>query len=83
MKAVEGVKNWEWLADWLGVRHGSSSLKEAVERFLKGQGHFQPSWRAIIFALDGADESGVANRIRSYGEPVQGRCTHIRPLQMA
>ena len=76
MKAVEGVKHWEGLAHWLGVLGGSSSLKDAVEQFLKGQGNFQPSWRAIIFTLDGAGKSGVANHIRSYIEPVQGRCTH-------
>ena len=76
MKAVEGVKNWKGLSHLFGVYHISDSLKDAVERFLKGQGLYQPSWRAIIFALDGANESGVANHIRSYGEPVQGRCTH-------
>ena len=82
MKAVEGVKDWTELAKWLGVytiwpTDNSYGLKEAVEQFLKGQGNFQPSWRTIIFALDGVNESGVANHIRSYGEPVQGRCTHV------
>ena len=77
MKAVEGV-DWIDLAAWLTGQYGrSDSLKDAVERFLKGQGLYQPSWRAIIFALNGAHESDLANHIRSYGEPVQGRCTHI------
>ena len=77
MKALKGVKDWVEVASWLfGTYLGSSSLKEAVEWFLQGRGHFQPSWRAVIFALDGAEETPVADRIRSYGEPVQGRYTY-------
>ena len=77
MKVVEGMKDWVGLAIWLGVLYDSrGSLKDVVERFLKGQGHYQPSWRTVILALDGAHESDLANRIRSYGEPVTGRCTH-------
>ena len=72
LKALEGVKNWREMARWLGTSY-SSNLKEAVEWFLQGQGNFQPSWRAVIFALDGAGETRIANRIRSYGEPVQGQ----------
>ena len=76
LKALEGVEDWGEVASWLGTY--SSSLKEAVELFLQGRGHFQPSWRAVIFALDGAEETPVASRIRSYGEPllVQGRHMH-------
>ena len=51
-------------------------IKGAVEQFLQGRGLFQPSWRAVIFALDVAGETPVASRIRSYGEPVQGRYTY-------
>ena len=77
LKALEGVESWVVVATWLGTYLGSSSsLKEAVEKFLQGQGRFQPSWRAVIFALDGAGETPVASRIRSYGEPVQGRYTY-------
>ena len=75
MKASEGVKDWGDVALWLGTPV-SSSLKEAVEKFLQGHDHFQPSWRAVIFAFDGAGETPVANRVRSYGEPVQGRYTY-------
>jgi hypothetical protein len=78
MKALEGVEDWKVVAGWLGTYLGSSSsLQEAVERFIHGQGHFQPSWRAMIFALDGTGDIPVANCIRSYGEPVQGRYTHL------
>ena len=77
LKALEGVENWAVVAGWLGTYLGSSSsFKEAVEQFLQGRGDFQPSWRAVIFALDGAGETHLASRIRSYGEPVQGRYTY-------
>ena len=83
LKALEGVKNWVEVAGWLGTYVGSSSsLEEAVERFLQGQGHFQPSWRAVIFALDEAEETPVASRIRSYGEPVQGRYTYTHQAKI-
>ena len=81
LKALEGVKKREEVADWLGT-YTSSSLKEAVELFLQGRGGFQPSWRAVIFALDGAEETPVADRIRSYGEPVQGRYTYTHQAKI-
>ena len=49
------------------------STEEAVKKFLQGRCHYQPSWRALIFALDDARENHHANRIRHYAEPVQGR----------
>ena len=74
---MEGVKNWEELGGWLGVLP-CSSLEDAVERFLEGEGHYQqPSWRAVIFALDGAGETYLANQIRSYGELIQGAHTYV------
>ena len=83
LKALEGVEeDWEEVADWLGIYYDSSSFKEAVEWFLQGQGFFQPSWRAVIFALDGAEETPVSSRIRSYGEPVQGRYTYTHQAKI-
>ena len=76
MKAVEGVKDWGLVAGFLGVL-SSSSFKDAVERFLEGLGDFQPSWKAIIYALDRMGEIAFANCIRSYGEPVQGVCVCV------
>ena len=70
------------MARWLGTHHYSSSVKAAVERFLQGRGRFQPSWRAVIFALDGVGETRVASRIRSNGETVQGRYTYIHTCQI-
>ena len=75
LKASEGMKDWVSLASWLGT-FSSSSLKDAMEQFVQGQGRYQPSWRAVIFALDKAGDTPVANCIRSYGEPVQGRYMH-------
>ena len=72
LKAMEGVKDWRHLANWLGVYYSGNGLKDAVEWFLMGLSDYQPSWRAVIFSLDGAGETHLANRIRSYGEPVQG-----------
>ena len=84
LKALEGVEYWVEVAVWLGTLISSrgSSLKEAVEQFLQGRGGFQPSWRAVIFALDGAEETPVADRIRSYGEPVQGRYTYTHQAKI-
>ena len=80
LKALEGVEDWREVANGLGTYCGSSSsfsiiysLRDAVEWFLQGRGFYQPSWRAVIFALDGTEETPSVNRIRNYGEPVQGR----------
>ena len=50
-------------------------LKAVVEKFLLGEGLYLPSWRRVIFSLDEANESHLADQIRSYGEPVQGEST--------
>ena len=76
MKEVEGARDTYKLQQWLsGVipLHNYPSIVDVVEQFLKGHGLYQPSWRAVIFALDGARETHVADRIRHYAEPVQGR----------
>ena len=52
---------------------GFMSIEGAVEPFLQGRMHYQPSWRAVIFALDGIGNIVRANRIMHYAEPVQGR----------
>ena len=86
LKALEGVKDWRPVARYVGTlfssSSNSSSLKEAVERFLQGLGDFQPSWRAVIFALDVAEETHLADHIRSYGEPVQGRYTYTHQAKI-
>ena len=80
---VEGVKDWNALARWLNDDNESISRlydcsEDAVKDFFKGQCH--PCWRTVIFALDGAGETRLANHIRSYGEPVQGTHMYMHTL---
>ena len=90
LKAVEKAKNWGDLSDELvghgprrniQYRHNSDEdcLKAAVENFILGKGHYELSWRRVIFALDGANEIHLADQIRDYAEPVQGeKRVHVR-----
>ena len=79
MKELEGVTDishlWLWLKGYnvKGIIIPTPSIKNVVKEFLQGRHYYQPTWRAMIFALDGARETRVANRIRHYAEPVQGR----------
>ena len=87
MKAVAGVKHWEYLGlfgfhvETVSIKRQYDSdeacLKAVVEKFLLGEGRFQPSWKAVIYSLDSTcmDEVQSADKIRSFGEPVQGECT--------
>ena len=83
---MEGVKVWEDLGGVFGfgvntgsIKHQDDSdeacLKAVVEKFLLGEGLYQPSWRRVIYSLDMKDEVQLADKIRSFGEPVQGECT--------
>jgi hypothetical protein len=75
VKEVEGMRDayklWQWLNGEIPLL--GLSFTSTVRRFLQGRGYFLPSWRAVILALDGAGETRLANRIRDYAEPVQGR----------
>ena len=83
------VKNWRWLENWLGLdsskvydikrQHDSDEahLKAVIEAFLLGEGRYQPSWRAVIYALHLVRESQVAHDIESYAEAVQGECEWV------
>ena len=75
VKEVEGARNVDQLQRWLSgdVYTPTPSIMDIMEDFLKGYSYYQPSWRAIIFTLDGAEETHYANRIRHYAEPVPGR----------
>ena len=80
MKAVEEVKNWGGF--FLNLRgiyspNAKAHLKDIVQQFIQGKGHYQPSWRRVIYALDEVNEIHVADQIRHYGEPVQGVCTCV------
>ena len=75
MKEVEGVRNTSDLQGWLNahITAVNPSITDVVEWFVQGRGRYQPSWRAVIFALDGVRGTHLADRIRHYAEPVQGR----------
>ena len=83
---MEGVKVWECLGSWgfdvvdtdsIKRQHDSDEacLKAVVEMFLLGEGDFQPSWRRVIYLLDRTNEVQLADKIRSFGEPMQGECS--------
>ena len=84
MTALKGAKYWSVLCACFGVQgvhtiktdHYAEAYRKAVmEKFLLGQGHYRPTWRAVIFCLDRTGEIAVADKIRHIGEPVQGECT--------
>ena len=81
MAAVDGVKDRDLLRDCfsIGMFRGPKKsddlvLKAIVEKFLLGESFYQPTWRAVIYCLDRAGEVAVADKIRSFSEPVQGGC---------
>ena len=47
-------------------------LKAVVEAFLLGEGDNQPSWRMLIHGLHLAQESRLAEKIKTNAEPQQG-----------
>ena len=97
MRALHGVRNWKgfgrslffWSGDHdaglqaLRQQHRSDGnyLHGVVEEWFK---EHQPSWRQIIYSLDCAQESVVADRIRGYAEPPPGEwsdnCCVMRDL---
>ena len=45
-------------------------LHALIDHWLEGEGDEQPSWRALVFNLDWAKETEVADKIRQFTEPV-------------
>ena len=86
VRALDGVRNWKEFGEWLFIcsdireykletieqqhRSDGNYLHGVVEEWFKGH---QPSWRLIILALEWAEESMVADRIRGYAEPPPGK----------
>ena len=62
--------------DEIAQQHQSddSCLRAVIECWLQGEGvDKEPSWRRIIWALDGATETRpIANTIRHFAEPLPG-----------
>ena len=49
-------------------------LREVVKFWVQGNGkHEKPSWKHLIHKLDWEKMSGVADNIRNFAEPVQGK----------
>ena len=49
-------------------------LRALIECWIQGDGKDeQPSWRRIIYALDCANETRIADNIRHFAEPVSGK----------
>ena len=82
---MKRVKEWRELGyklfyssiklDAISDQQGSDEeacLKAVIEAFLGGKGRYQPSWRAVIWALYEAGENHIAHDIIAYAEPVQG-----------
>ena len=91
-EAVKRVRSWRKLGEELLGEFGDSDklaaierqhdsdearLKAVIEAFLLGEGDYQPSWRAVIDALNWVGESQVAHDIESYPEAVQGECEWV------
>ena len=47
-------------------------LHALIDHWLQGEGDEEPSWRALIYNLDWAKESRIADTIRHFAEPVSG-----------
>ena len=47
-------------------------LRALIDHWLQGEGYEEPSWRALIYNLDYAKESRIADTIRHFAEPVSG-----------
>ena len=89
LTAVQGV-NWRTLGkklllldstlDKIEKVHKSDDgrLRDVLEHWMHGIWcrHEEPSWRSIIWGLDGANETRTADSIRHFAEPVQGKSYH-------
>ena len=62
----------------IGLLHDASNenrLRAVVEHWLGG-GHgagWEPSWRRLIWTLDGEGQTRVVDKIRHFAEPVLGK----------
>ena len=47
-------------------------LHALIDHWMESEGDEQPSWRALVFNLDLAEETELADKIRQFAEPVSG-----------
>ena len=85
LTAVQGVA-WRNLGKWLFFNKPDSYLDEIeaqyqsdderlhalIDHWMESEGDEQPSWRALVFNLDLAEETELADKIRQFAEPVSG-----------
>ena len=84
LTAVQGVA-WKSLGEWLFSRNkgylneierqyssDDERLHALIDHWLQGEGDEEPSWRALIYNLDWAEESRIADTIQHFAEPVSG-----------
>ena len=87
LTAVQGV-NWRTFGkklilnsdvDKIEKLHESDDdrLRDVLEHWMQDGGrHKEPSWRSIVWGLDGANETRTADSVRHFAEPVQGKSCH-------
>ena len=87
VRVVHSVRDWKRFGKklffWSGISDRDARL-QAIEQQHRSDGNYlhgvveewfkehQPSWRQIIYSLDCAQESVVADHIRGYAEPPPG-----------
>ena len=85
LTAVQGVA-WRNLGEQLFYKQPRGYLDEIegqyqsdderlhalIDHWLQGEGDEEPSWRALIYNLDFAKETRIAEKIRHFAEPVSG-----------
>ena len=82
LTAVQGVA-WRNLGEWLfyndflneiegQYQSDDERLRALIDHWLQGEGDEEPSWRALIYNLDWAEETKIADKIRNFTEPVSG-----------
>ena len=82
----------EWLLGWYDLNGNGRKKLDAIERenvseeaylqavvaaFLRGEGPYQPSWRRLINLLHEAEETNVAEKIKTNAEPHQGEWVSV------
>ena len=85
-KLAGGLLGWyDWNSDnrkkldAIEVQHVSDDarLQAVMAAFLRGEGHYQPSWRMLVYQLHNAGETDVAEKIKANAEPHQGEWVSV------
>ena len=61
-------------------KSSDDQLHAVVETYVQGDGvDEEPSWRSLIWRLDGGKLASVADNIRHFAEPVLGKSVYVLP----